>query len=95
MFSRKDGKGKDVDEALIEKHLDYMTRQPHLNPNMRAILMDWLVEMSMEYGLHCETMYLSVIMVDRALACGGYDIVDGGKKGDMLVEKDKLQCVGW
>ncbi|KAL7518108.1 hypothetical protein ACHAWX_002966 [Stephanocyclus meneghinianus] len=94
MQSHKDGKEKVVDEALIEKHLDYMPRQPHLNPNMRAILMDWLVEMSMEYGLHCETMYLSVMMVDRALACGGNDIMDGGKKGDMLVEKDKLQCVG-
>jgi hypothetical protein len=65
---------------------------------MRAILMDWLVEMSMEYGLHCETVYLSVVIVDRALACGASEGVGGGankKKGEMVVEKDKLQCVGW
>ena len=76
-------------EDQIAKHLDYMPRQPHLNPNMRAILMDWMVEMSMEYGLHAETVYLSVMLVDRALAC-----VTGGDEC-MIVEKDRLQCVGW
>lgn len=77
-----------VGKKEIESHLDYMERQPHLNVRMRAILMDWLVEMSMEYGLHAETMYLSVALVDRALACVGYG-------EDLIVEKDKLQCLGW
>ncbi|KAL3797374.1 hypothetical protein HJC23_010500 [Cyclotella cryptica] len=85
---------EEEEDERIARHLDYMTRQPHLNSGMRAILMDWLVEMSMEYGLHCETVYLSVVIVDRVLACGAYEGGDGGKKGEMVVEKDKLQCVG-
>jgi hypothetical protein len=88
----KDGTST-IDNQRIEHYLDYLPRQTHLNANMRAILMDWMVEMSMEYGLHAETVYLSVVLVDRALACAGY----GEKKKNcgLLVEKDKLQCVGW
>ena len=78
------------EEREMQSHLDYLPRQPHLNANMRAILMDWLVEMTMEYGLHFETVYLSVVLVDRALACVG----TGTGKG-MVLEKDRLQCVGW
>jgi len=78
----------------IEKHLNYISRQPHLTSNMRAILIDWLVEMSLEYRLHAETVYLAVSLTDRALACVGYE---SKRKGavDMVVSKDKLQCVGW
>jgi hypothetical protein len=87
--SKKDGT---INNKQIENYLDYLPRQTHLNANMRAILMDWMVELSMEYGLHAETVYLSVVLVDRALACVGYG---GKKKGGLMVEKDKLQCVGW
>ena len=82
------GNGATMD--AVERHLKYMTRQHHLTPGMRAILMDWLVEMSMEYGLHAETVYLSVVLVDRPLACAGYN-----DDVNMVVEKDKVQCAGW
>lgn len=43
----------------------YMAKQPDINMNMRAILVDWLVEVSEEYKLHDETLYLAVNYIDR------------------------------
>jgi hypothetical protein len=77
----------------VEFHLDYMIRQPHINIAMRAILMDWLVELAEEYKLTTETLFLSVMLVDRSLAMA-YG-VEGYRGSEMLVEKDQLQCVGW
>ena len=88
--SASSSSGTSISQSKIEEHVDYMERQPHLNAKMRAILMDWMVEMSMEYGLHGETVHLSTLLVDRALACVGYDGVES-----MITNKDKLQCVGW
>ena len=42
-----------------------MAKQPDINMNMRAILVDWLVEVSEEYKLHDETLYLAVNYIDR------------------------------
>lgn len=77
----------------LELHLDYMFRQPHINKDMRAILMDWLVELAEEYKLTSETLFLSGMLVDRSLAMS-YG-VEGSRGGEMIVQKDQLQCVGW
>ncbi len=77
----------------LEAHLDYMFRQPHINKDMRAILMDWLVELAEEYKLTSETLCLSGMLVDRSLAMS-YG-VEGYRGGEMIVKKDELQCVGW
>jgi hypothetical protein len=77
----------------LELHLDYMYRQPHINKDMRAILMDWLVELAEEYKLTSETLFLSGMLVDRSLAMS-YG-VEGSRGGEMIVQKDQLQCVGW
>ncbi|XP_034159240.1 G2/mitotic-specific cyclin-B3 isoform X1 [Pangasianodon hypophthalmus] len=47
---------------------DYMDSQPSLNPNMRAILVDWLVEVQENFELNHETLYLAVKMTDHYLA---------------------------
>eukprot|EP00986_Skeletonema_menzelii_P008419 scaffold3535_cov148-Skeletonema_menzelii.AAC.3 len=52
----------------LEGHLNYVHRQPHINTDMRAILMDWLVELAEEYKLTSETLFLSGMLVDRSLA---------------------------
>lgn len=44
---------------------DYMRFQKEINPNMRAILVDWLVEVAEEYKLSSETLYLGVCYLDR------------------------------
>ena len=47
---------------------NYMVdRQRDITTNMRAILVDWLVEVSQEYRLQNETLYLSINYLDRFL----------------------------
>lgn len=48
---------------------------------MRAILIDWLVEVAEEYKLVPQTLYLTVNFIDRFLSC-------------MSVLRGKLQLVG-
>ncbi|XP_028262250.1 G2/mitotic-specific cyclin-B3 isoform X2 [Parambassis ranga] len=47
---------------------NYMTRQPSLNAEMRAILIDWLVEVQENFELYHETLYLAVTMADHFLS---------------------------
>ncbi|KAM9827647.1 G2/mitotic-specific cyclin-B3 [Neosynchiropus ocellatus] len=47
---------------------DYMTQQPTLNPEMRAILIDWLVEVQENFELYHETLYMAVKMIDHFLS---------------------------
>ncbi|XP_041130168.1 cyclin-A2 [Polyodon spathula] len=59
----------------------YMSKQPDITNSMRAILVDWLVEVGEEYKLHSETLYLAVNYIDRFLS-------------SMSVLRGKLQLVG-
>ncbi|XP_042143582.1 G2/mitotic-specific cyclin-A-like [Ixodes scapularis] len=59
----------------------YMSKQPDITSSMRAILVDWLVEVAEEYRLHPETLFLGVSYVDRFLSA-------------MSVIRNKLQLVG-
>ncbi|KAG7221469.1 hypothetical protein INR49_002444 [Caranx melampygus] len=47
---------------------NYMSKQPSLNPEMRAILIDWLVEVQENFELYHETLYLAVKMTDHYLS---------------------------
>lgn len=46
---------------------DYMDAQFDVNPKMRAILVDWLVEVHMKYKLKMETLFLTINLIDRFL----------------------------
>ncbi|KAF4793551.1 G1/S-specific cyclin-E1 [Turdus rufiventris] len=46
----------------------YMQRHPQLQPKMRAILLDWLMEVCEAYKLHRETFYLAQDFFDRFMA---------------------------
>jgi hypothetical protein len=59
----------------------YMDDQEFLNGMMRAILVDWLVEVHMKFRLMPETLYLSINIIDRYLS-------------QVQVERQKLQLVG-
>ena len=41
--------------------------QPHLQPRMRAILFDWMMEVAQEFTLGRETLHLAFNLVDRYL----------------------------
>lgn len=58
-----------------------MRKQPDITSAMRAILVDWLVEVREEYKLRNETLYLAVNYLDRFLS-------------SMSVLRGKLQLVG-
>lgn len=60
---------------------NYMKKQLDITASMRSILVDWLVEVSEEYKLNAETLYLAVNYTDRFLS-------------QMSVLRGKLQLVG-
>jgi len=43
--------------------------QPEVNAHVRGVLIDWLVEVQIEYRLHSETLHLAVNLIDRFLSC--------------------------
>lgn len=47
---------------------DYMNSQPEINEKMRAILVDWLIEVHNRFELMPETLYLTINLVDRFLS---------------------------
>lgn len=47
---------------------DYMDSQAEINEKMRAILVDWLIEVHHKFELMPETLYLTINIVDRFLS---------------------------
>ncbi|CAJ2642528.1 unnamed protein product [Trifolium pratense] len=47
---------------------DYTDSQPEINEKMRAILIDWLVDVHTKFELSPEALYLTINIVDRFLA---------------------------
>nr|GMC94833.1 G2/mitotic-specific cyclin-2-like [Ipomoea batatas] len=60
---------------------DYMANQPDINERMRAILIDWLIEVHHKFELREETLFVTVNLIDRFLE----------KQG---IVRKKLQLVG-
>jgi cyclin B len=77
----------DICEELTkyeEKYLvnpEYMSNQRDINARMRAILIDWLIDVHLKYKLVPQTMYIAVNLIDRYL-----------EKND--TNRAKLQLVG-
>ncbi|CAG2160868.1 unnamed protein product [Oppiella nova] len=46
----------------------YISKQPEINAKMRSILIDWLVEVTEEYKLLDQTLFLAVNYIDRFLS---------------------------
>lgn len=55
------------EESIRLPSATYMDQQRDINHKMRAILVDWLVEVHSKYRLHDETLWLAVQIVDRYL----------------------------
>ena len=47
--------------------ITYMDRQPELSKEMRAILVDWIVEIHYKFKLLPETLFITVNLIDRYL----------------------------
>lgn len=64
---------KDIFDYMKEREMKfvlkgYMEKQLDLNIEMRAILVDWMVEVQENFELNHETLYLAVKLVDHFLA---------------------------
>ncbi|XP_052310192.1 cyclin-A2-2 isoform X2 [Populus trichocarpa] len=71
-----------VKELDLRPSVDYMEKlQRDISPGMRGILIDWLVEVSEEYTLVPDTLYLTVNLIDRFLS-------------QNYIEKQRLQLLG-
>ncbi|KAM5236058.1 G1/S-specific cyclin-E1 isoform 1-T1 [Ctenodactylus gundi] len=55
-------------EEIYLRDKYFLQRHPHLQPKMRAILLDWLMEVCEVYKLHRETFYLAQDFFDRYMA---------------------------
>jgi hypothetical protein len=55
------------EESIRLPSATYMEQQRDINSRMRAILIDWLVEVHSKYRLHDETLWLAAQVVDRYL----------------------------
>ena len=54
-----------------EKYLpdaNYMAKQKDINHRMRAILIDWLIDVHLKYKMVPQTMYIAVNLIDRFLS---------------------------
>ncbi|TYZ62390.1 hypothetical protein PybrP1_010200 [[Pythium] brassicae (nom. inval.)] len=60
----------------------YMSRQSDINSKMRAILLDWLVDVHCKYDLLPQTLHIASHLIDTYLAT------------DLAVPRQKLQLVG-
>ncbi|KAE8700172.1 hypothetical protein F3Y22_tig00110560pilonHSYRG00063 [Hibiscus syriacus] len=71
-----------VTELNQRPSINYMEQlQRDITPSMRGVLVDWLVEVSEEYKLVPDTLYLTVSLIDRFLS-------------QNLIEKQRLQLLG-
>eukprot|EP00249_Psilotum_nudum_P012953 c24068_g3_i1 orf=444-1955(-) len=61
---------------------DYMSSQAEINDKMRAILIDWLIEVHLKFKLMPETLFLTTNVIDRYLSMGS------------VVARKNLQLVG-
>ncbi|XP_057210169.1 G1/S-specific cyclin-E2-like isoform X2 [Triplophysa rosa] len=82
------GSSEDVWVKMLSKEMKYkhnknsLCRHPSVQPKMRAVVLDWLMEVCESYTLHRQTFYLAQDYFDRFMST----------QND--VQKDRLQLVG-
>ncbi|KAE9599744.1 hypothetical protein Lal_00045794 [Lupinus albus] len=55
-------------EENLSPRRQYMDSQPEINEKMRAILVDWLIDVNTKFDHSLETLYLTINILDRFLA---------------------------
>ena len=55
------------EEKYLPEH-NYMAKQKDINHRMRAILIDWLIDVHLKYKMVPQTMYIAVNLIDRFLS---------------------------
>lgn len=68
-------------ELKFRPEANFMDKQTYITENMRSILVDWLVDVSVHFEVMGETLHYAISYIDRTLS-------------KMVIEKNKLQLVG-
>ncbi|XP_057949034.1 putative cyclin-B3-1 isoform X2 [Malania oleifera] len=68
-------------EAQAPCLTDYMKLQTEITPQMRSILINWLIEVHFKFDLMPETLYLTVTLLDQYLSL-------------VAIKKNEMQLVG-
>jgi hypothetical protein len=55
-------------DLKYQRDPNFFKYQPYLGPQMRSILLDWIMDVCESYKMHRETLYLAIDYVDRYLA---------------------------
>lgn len=70
-------------ESTLCAPADYLARHEDISARMRGILIDWLVDVHVQFRLQAETLHLCVNLLDRYLS-----------SADLPVRRSALQLVG-
>ena len=60
---------------------DYFKEQPDISEHMRAVLLNWLIDVHLKYKLQAETLFITVHIIDAYLSVA-------------RVNRTRLQLVG-
>lgn len=70
-----------ANQTEINKKSNYMSTQKDINEKMRAILVDWLVDVTQKFQMAPQTLFMTVNLLDRYLTI-------------KQIERSKLQLLG-
>ncbi|XAR67252.1 hypothetical protein NMG60_11001938 [Bertholletia excelsa] len=68
-------------EAQNQSLANYMAIQTEITPQMRGILINWLIEVHLKFDLMQETLYLTITLLDRYLSL-------------VTIKRNEMQLVG-
>ena len=68
-------------QGIFTPEFGFMANQSEINENMRAILIDWLIDVHLKFKLWPETLFLTINLLDRYAAKNN-------------IKKSQLQLVG-
>jgi hypothetical protein len=55
-------------EVKLQPKKDFMKNQKFITDNMRSILVDWLVDVSVHFEVMSETLHYAINYIDRTLS---------------------------
>lgn len=56
------------EERDVKPYTEYMLAQRDINARMRAILVDWLVDVTLKFRMQPQTLFMTVALIDRYLS---------------------------
>ena len=54
-------------ESIQNVQANYLSDQSEITPKMRAVLIDWLIGVHLQFHLLQETLYTTVAIIDRSV----------------------------